>query len=562
MAHIFDVAPLIDTGYIDGKKVGTQVKYPDTGTFSGFNKPFRLEGDIFDLEVSGTIPSEINGTFYRVQPDHRFPPVFEDDIHFNGDGNITAIRIQNSHADYKQRYVRTDRFLAETKERRSLFGRYRNPFTDSELVKSVIRTSANTNITFWRGMLLASKEDGPPYAMDPVTLETIGRYDFEGQIQSPTMTAHPKFDPETGEMICFAYEAGGNGNDGSRQIAVWTIDANGVKTEEAWYEAPFCGMIHDCGISKNYIVLPMTPLKCNPDRLQKGGNHWAWDPKEDQWYGVVPRRNGKPEDIIWFRSDNGEFTREYDKVLTDMQSAFHGHVAGCYENEDGNIVFDLTVADGNVFFFFPPEDTPAGTVAKRNRLNSPTKRWIFDPKSPSGTRVQASEEWDTSGEFSRIDDRYVTKKYNHFWQAKIDGAREYNAAKCGSPAGGLFNCLAHYTWDERTEDIFWAGSCATFQEPSFIPKKDGGEGEGWLIALLNHLDVLRNDVVIFDAQNLAAGPVATIHLPMKLRLGLHGNFVDQADIEEWQARRQPGGDVGPVRPAEKPLPWQSEADST
>ncbi|KAI1067121.1 hypothetical protein LB506_003864 [Fusarium annulatum] len=545
MAHIFDVAPLIDTGYIDGKKVGNQVKYPDTGTFSGFNKPFRLEGDIFDLEVSGTIPPEINGTFYRVQPDHRFPPVFEDDIHFNGDGNITAIRIQNGHADYKQRYVRTDRFLAETKERRSLFGRYRNPFTDSELVKSVIRTSANTNITFWRGMLLASKEDGPPYAMDPVTLETIGRYDFEGQIQSPTMTAHPKFDPETGEMICFAYEAGGNGNDGSRQIAVWTIDANGVKTEEAWYEAPFCGMIHDCGISKNYIVLPMTPLKCNPDRLQKGGNHWAWDPKEDQWYGVVPRRNGKPEDIIWFRSDN----------------AFHGHVAGCYENEDGNIVFDLTVADGNVFFFFPPEDTPAGTVAKRNRLNSPTKRWIFDPKSPSGTRVQASEEWDTSGEFSRIDDRYVTKKYNHFWQAKIDGSREYNAAKCGSPAGGLFNCLAHYTWDERTEDIFWAGSCATFQEPSFIPKKNGAEGEGWLIALLNHLDVLRNDVVIFDAQNLAAGPVATIHLPMKLRLGLHGNFVDQADIEEWQARRQPGGDVGPVRAAEKPLPWQSEADS-
>ncbi|SCO22806.1 related to lignostilbene dioxygenase [Fusarium fujikuroi] len=545
MAHIFDVAPLIDTGYIDGKKVGNQVKYPDTGTFSGFNKPFRLEGDIFDLEVSGTIPPEINGTFYRVQPDHRFPPVFEDDIHFNGDGNITAIRIQNGHADYKQRYVRTDRFLAETKERRSLFGRYRNPFTDSELVKSVIRTSANTNITFWRGMLLASKEDGPPYAMDPVTLETIGRYDFEGQIQSPTMTAHPKFDPETGEMICFAYEAGGNGNDGSRQIAVWTIDANGVKTEEAWYEAPFCGMIHDCGISKNYIVLPMTPLKCNPDRLQKGGNHWAWDPKEDQWYGVVPRRNGKPEDIIWFRSDN----------------AFHGHVAGCYENEDGNIVFDLTVADGNVFFFFPPEDTPAGTVAKRNRLNSPTKRWVFNPKSPSGTRVQASEEWDTSGEFSRIDDRFVTKRYNHFWQAKIDGSREYNAAKCGSPAGGLFNCLAHYTWDERMEDIFWAGSCATFQEPSFIPKKDGAEGEGWLIALLNHLDVLRNDVVIFDAQNLAAGPVATIHLPMKLRLGLHGNFVDQADIEEWQARRQPGGDVGPVRAAEKPLPWQSEADS-
>ncbi|EUC26999.1 hypothetical protein COCCADRAFT_42125 [Bipolaris zeicola 26-R-13] len=463
MAHIFELSAVLDTGYVDRKKVDDRFKFPNTGIFSGINKPFRLEGDIFDLEVEGKIPLEIN--------------VLEDDIHFNGDGNITAIPIGNGHADYKQRYVRTYRFLAETSAGRSLFGRYRNPYTDSELVKSVIRTAANTNITFWRGMLLASKEDGPPYAMDPVSLETIGWYDFEGQITAPTMAAHPKFDPDTGEMICFAYEAGGDKNDGLRRIAVWTIDADG------------------------------------------GGNHWVWDPKEHQWYSIVPRRMGKPEDIVWLRSGN----------------AFHGHVAGCYENDQGNIVFDLTVADGNVFFFSTPDDEPTGS--------------IFNPKSPSESWVEPSEVWNTSGRLSHIDDRYVTKKYNHFWQAKIGGAREYDVAKYSSPAGGLFNCLAHYTWDERKED------------PSFIPKSDGAEGEGWLIALLNHLDVLHNDVVIFDALNLAKGPVATIRLPTKLRLGLHGNFVDQRDIEEWQARRQPSGDVGFVKPATKPLPWQLEAEN-
>src|SRR4051812_16335799 len=108
MAHIFDVAPLIRPAYVGGRKAGDQVKYPDTDVFKGFNTPCRLEGDIFDLEVDGTIPPEIDGTFYRVQPDHRFPPLFEDDIHFNGDGNITAIRIKNGHVDYKQRYVKTD----------------------------------------------------------------------------------------------------------------------------------------------------------------------------------------------------------------------------------------------------------------------------------------------------------------------------------------------------------------------------------------------------------------------------------------------------------------------
>lgn len=144
--------------------------------------------------------------------------------------------------------------------------------------------------------------------MDPVTLETLGRYDFEGQIKSPTFTAHPKFDPETGEMICFAYEAGGNGNDGSLDIIMWTIDADGKKTEEAFYKAPFAGMIHDIGVSKNYVVMPLTPIKVNMDRMRRGGEKFAWDPYEDQWYGLVPRRGGKSEDIIWFRADNGKLS--------------------------------------------------------------------------------------------------------------------------------------------------------------------------------------------------------------------------------------------------------------
>lgn len=219
------------------------------------------------------------------------------------------------------------------------------------------------------------------------------------------------------------------------------------------------------------------------------------------------------------------------------------------------------MADGNIFFFFPPDNQDAGSVAHRNAIQSPTTRWVFDPKALSGTFVRPNKVWETSGEFSRMDDRYVGRKYNHFWQAVVDLSREYDAKTCGSPAGGLFNCVGHYTWDEQIKDVFWAGPRATFQEPAFIPKAGGGEGEGWLIALMNHLDVLRNDIVILDALNIAAGPVAIIHLPMKLRLGLHGNFVEQRDIEAWEARRVPGGAVGPVEPAKRPLPWQVKQSS-
>ncbi|KAK4098472.1 carotenoid oxygenase [Parathielavia hyrcaniae] len=592
MAHIHDLAPSIPNYTSNRLTTPTPIRFPPTPVFSSMNKPSRFEGDVTDLEVTGTIPPDLDGIFFRVQPDHRFPPLFQDDIHFNGDGSVTAIRIHpgprgggGGRADFKQRYVRTDRFRHESLARRSLFGRYRNPWTDHESVKGVIRTASNTNVVFWRGVLLAMKEDGPPFAMDPATLETLGRYDFEGQIRSPTFTAHPKVDPESGEMVCFAYEAGGDGADGSVDVAVWTVDRDGRKVEECWYKAPFAGMIHDCGISENWVVLPLTPIKMNLERMKRGGNKFAWDPNEDQWYGLMPRKGARSEDIIWFRADNG----------------FHGHVAGCYELPSGEVVLDLTVADGNVFFFFPPDDaiTPPEGVAKRNKLSSPTVRWIFDPKAKKSTirtaeagdadvwvadeRVKPSLTWPTNGEFSRIDDRYTTKPYRHFWQAVVDPSRPYDFAKCGPPTGGLFNCLGHYTWSKEhchttcstengangtagpgeggkfgLEDVYFAGPTMTFQEPTFIPREGGAEGEGYLIALLNHLDELRNDVVIFDAQNLGKGPLAVIHLPLKLKLGLHGNWVDQRDIDAWQARRAESGDVGPVQVATEPLPWQKK----
>jgi len=36
--------------------------------------------------------------------------------------------------------------------------------------------------------------------MDPNTLETFGYTDWDGQVTSETFTAHPKFDPVTGDM--------------------------------------------------------------------------------------------------------------------------------------------------------------------------------------------------------------------------------------------------------------------------------------------------------------------------------------------------------------------------
>lgn len=85
------------------------------------------------------------------------------------------MRIRDGHADFKQKFVRTEKFVIERAARRAVFGKYRNRYTDDPRVKYKIHSTANTHVVYFENQLLALKEDSLPYAMDPDTLETKGR---------------------------------------------------------------------------------------------------------------------------------------------------------------------------------------------------------------------------------------------------------------------------------------------------------------------------------------------------------------------------------------------------
>lgn len=88
--------------------------------------------------------------------------------------------------------------------------------------------------------------------MDPTTLETIGLEDFNGQLPSLTFTAHPKLDPRTKELVCFGYEAKG---DGTPDVCYFTISPEGKLTETVWLVAPVVAMIHDFAVTDNWVCI-------------------------------------------------------------------------------------------------------------------------------------------------------------------------------------------------------------------------------------------------------------------------------------------------------------------
>jgi carotenoid cleavage dioxygenase-like enzyme len=491
--------------------------FPEIPEFTGLYKPSRVETQIVDLEIEGTLPASIQGTFFQVSPDSYYPPMLGKDIFFNGDGLVSAFKFENGRVSLRRRYVQTDRLAAQWRERRSLNGVYRNVYTNDALAAEN-NTTANTTVMFHGGVLLAMKEDALPYALDPETLETIGVWDFNGQIKSATFTAHPKIDPDNGDLLCFAYEAKG---DGTPDIAYFELDADGKLKKEIWFKAPYAAMIHDFAITARHVVFPLIPLTVDVERMKAGGQHFQWQPDLPQLFGVLPR-DGSAEDVMWFYGP---------------KDGFQGHTLNSYE-EDGMLQVDMPVTTGNVFYFFPQAD---GSVPLPETLSSQLMRWSFNLNGPgdSGAEEHALKPRPITSypcEFPRCDERFTGKPYEHGFVLAFDPRLPFDES-LGERPFQFFNQLAHVNVKTGESDAWFPGNAQCFQEPIFVPRSaDAPEGDGYVIALLNHLNGDNTELLVLDSLKMAAGPIARVKIPFRLRMSLHGNWTPASVLEAYHRK--------------------------
>ncbi|CAN9230154.1 unnamed protein product [Alternaria alternata] len=469
-----------------GHAIAMQPKraFPPTPLYSGFMSPCRFEGEVQNLSVRGEVPSEIDGTFYRVMPDPQLPPFIENDPWFNGDGNISAFRIKDGSCHFKQRYVRTEKFIREREAKIALIGRYRNKFTDA--VEFKVRSTANTNVFYFNGQLLACKEDSPPYALDPETLETLRLEDFDGQLPSLTFTAHPKLDGN--ELLGFGYEGKG---DGTPDICYFSIDSTGTFTETVWLISPVVAMIHDFAITENWVLFPIIPQTCDLERMKQGGEHWQWNPDIPFYLGVLPRRGASGTNVKWFRAPN----------------AFPGHTVNAYEDDSGNIVFDLPLTDKNVFFWWPDAQ---GNAPNPEQIAAQLVRFTFDPHSRG-------------------------RKHSHAFFDVMDPTLGTDFPNTMPKMGGgypPYNSLGHLDYQTMAIEKYFPGPTHFVQEPVFVARKGSttAEGDGWVIALVNNAATMASELHIVDTRNFGKAQ-AIIDLPIRLRAGLHGNWVDSQDLK-------------------------------
>lgn len=471
--------------------------FPETPDFTGFNEPMRLECDIYDLVVEGEIPREIRGSWFRLTPDPQYPPLLGYDTYLSGDGMMSLFRFENGHVDFKSRYVMTERLADDRQARRSLHGRYRNAYTDDASVQGRKRGAANTTPVFHGGRLLALKEDSRPMTLDPRSLETLGEFDFHGELASPTMTAHPRRDPDTDELYFFGYEAGGLA---SRDVAVGVADPQGRLVREQWFEGPYCALMHDFAVTQEHIVFPFMPITADRARIEAGGPHWIWEPEKESWIGIMPR-DGSVDDMRWFRRP--------------ACSVFH--FMNAY-TEGNRVVVDACYTKVNPFPFITEE---SGLRYDPMELDGALTRWTFDLSKPGETFDE--DAIGPGGDMPRVADADAMKPYSIAYYAIVDP--ELGPPRLHGPVGGGFNRLVRLEPASGRKKTFTIGEQWSFSEPIHIASEQAGH-EGWLALVVDDHERHLSEVALLEAEHIDRGPIARIKLPIRLRPQVHGNWVD------------------------------------
>ena len=271
--------------------------YPDHPQLRGNFAPIRMECDLPDAIIRGELPKDLNVTYFRNGPDPQFPPRGAHHW-FAGDGMLHRFQIQNGRVSYRNRWVRTVKWQLEHEAGESLFSAFDPMANDPRVQGAVTDGLANTNVVWHGGKLLALEEAHAPFAVDPDTLDSLGSWTFNGALEGP-MTAHPKMDPKSGEMLFFGYMADG---PFGRGVSYQVVSAAGELVRSERFEAPFSSMMHDFIATDEHVIFPIFPLTGSLERAMQGKPAFAWEPEKGTHIGIMPR-GGSVADLRWFEMD-------------------------------------------------------------------------------------------------------------------------------------------------------------------------------------------------------------------------------------------------------------------
>ncbi len=470
----------------------------DSGLPEGDTHPYRTgawrpqskEYDAWDLEVEGEIPDDLAGCYLR-NTENPLLPSLERYHPFDGDGLLHAISFADGEAVYRSRFVPTDGFRAEREAGHALYAGAAENLSLARRsctlgARPNMKDASSTDVVVHAGQALTSFWlCGDLYAFDPWSLEPAGKADFGGRFPAEGVSAHPKIDEVSGEMLFFNY-----GTE-APYMHYGVLDARGQLAHYVDVPLPGPRLPHDMAFTERFAIVNDCPMFWDPKALAGGHHVTRFYPELPTRFGVIPRRGGSDE-IRWF----------------EAEPTFVLHWVNAYE--DG----DEVVLDG----FFQADPSPQrvpGWSFEQNlfryldlySMQARAHRWRFNLATGETKEERLS---DRIQEFGMINGRYGGRRHRY----------SYNAL----PAEGWFGFEGIIKRDYETgaETVVRLPEGVYASETAMAPRLGSrAEDDGYLVTFTMDVPNDRSACWIFDAAQPEAGPVAKVALPERIASGTH-----------------------------------------
>lgn len=447
----------------------SEITEPTQPYLAGHYAPVADETEAFDLKVTGTLPPELTGRYLRNGPN---PRPGENPGHvFTGNGMLHGVRLRDGRAEwYRNRWVRTAKLAGA-------------PSIRPDGSRDLAAVNANTHVIAHADKLFALVESGLPYEVTG-ELDTVGPCDFGGRLTT-AMTAHPKEDPVTGELLFFGY--------GARPpyLTYHRLSAAGELVESREIEVPAGTMMHDFAITENYVVWLDLPVVFDPALLARGGMPMRWSDTYGARLGLM-RRDAAGE-VRWF----------------DVDPCYVFHVGNAHEDAAGRVVLEAVRYSRQAFGVMWQAMGGAVDQLQDSRnwalgtsQSGHVHRWLLDPATG---RVSEEELDDRGVEMPTINDHRTGRRSRYLYTISENAIMKYDTVAGAARAYGT-------------------GAGSAPGEAVFVPSSGvSDEDAGWLLSIVSRGPTAASELLVLDAHDLTR--TATVELPRRVPSGFHGSWI-------------------------------------
>lgn len=443
------------------------------------------------LRWRGKPPRDLAGTLYRNGP-ARFERGGQRYHHwFDGDGLVQAWLLDAQGVSHRARMVGTDKFNAEQRAGRFVRQAAGTHIAGAEPLRSLDGINpANTSVLLLRERLYALWEGGSAWELDPQSLASKGPRLWREDLAGVPFSAHPLREADGSlwnvGVVSYAEQP---------VLLIWRIGADGELVSITPVPLDMPGYLHAFAMTPRHLVCVIAPWLYDRDGSGAYFERLRWQPSRGSQAIVLdknaldaPRRHALPAGLAfhygkaWETGDSIALQACWTEDVTHAERLFTDVMRGKVE--------DL------------PRDRDALV-----QLNLPLSGSGDGRLQPLGPRETEFPSWDT--------------------RDSAVGGRLYQV-QCSARATYFDSVCA---WDSRRErlDVYRYGEGWLAEEHLFVPQSPGAPRDrGWLVGTA--LDSRRGRLClsVFDAADLAAGPLCRAALPHTLPLGFHGAFLRSA----------------------------------